>query len=82
MIETNYSVGLLLKSPQALGVTGKTEGQELERGFAARDNIGGEIDLAHPTRAYRFRNFVVTDRLTDERISLPIFNNLGRETNS
>ena len=77
MIEPDYGVRFLLKPLQALGVTSKTHGQEFERGFAARCNVGGQIDFAHPAGADRFRNFVVADRLTDERISLPILNNLA-----
>ena len=80
MIERNHCVRFLLKPLETLGVAGKTQGQEFERGLTSRDNIGGEINFAHPAGAYRFRNFVVADRLTDERISLPILNNLGRQT--
>src|SRR5256886_9622144 len=61
MIEPNYGVGFLLKPPQALGVAGKAQGQKFERGFAARDNVGGQIDFAHPASAYRFGNFVVAE---------------------
>ena len=82
MIERDHGVRFLLKPLQALGVTGKAHGQEFERGLAARCNVGGQIDFAHPAGADRFRNFVVADRPTDERISLPILNNLRRETNS
>ena len=82
MIEPNYRVRFLLKPLQALGVAGKTHGQEFERGFAPRCRVGGQIDVAHPAAADPFRNFVVTDRATDEQVSLPILNNLRRETNS
>ena len=80
MIERNHCVRFLLKPLETLGVASKTQGKEFERGLTARDNIGGEINFAHPAGAYRFRNFVVADRLTDERISLPILNNPGRQT--
>ena len=82
MIEPDYRVRFLLKPLQTLSVAGKTQGQEFERSFAARDNVGGQIDFTHPAGADRFRNFVVADRLADERISLAVLNNLGRETNS
>ena len=82
MIERDYGVRFLLKALQALRVTSKAHGQEFERGFAARCDVSGQIDFAHPAGTDRFRNFVVTDCLTDERISLLILNNLRRETNS
>ena len=82
MIEPDYGVRFLLKPLQALRVTGKAQWQKFERGLAARCDVSGQIDFAHPTGADRFRNFVVADRLTDERISLLILNNLRRETNS
>ena len=81
MIERDYGVRFLLKPLQALRIPGEAHGQKFERGFAARCNVGGQIDFAHPAGTDRFRNFVVADRLTDERISLPILNNLRRETN-
>ena len=77
MIERNYRVRFLLKPLQPLGVAGKPRWQEFERGLAARCHVGGQIDFAHPAGADRFRNFVVADRLTNEQISLPIFNNLA-----
>ena len=82
MIQPDHRVGFLLETLQTLGVAGKTHGQEFERGFAARDNVGRQIDFAHPTGTDRFRNFVVADRLADERISLLILNNLRRETDT
>ena len=82
MIQPDYRARFLLKPLQTLGVAGKTHGQEFERSFAARDNVGRQIDFAHPTGTDRFRNFVVADRPTDERISLLILNNLRRETNT
>ena len=82
MIQRDYGVRFLLKTLQPLSVPSKAHGQKFERGLAARCNVGGQIDFAHPAGADRFRNFVVADRLTDERISLPILNNLRRETNS
>src|SRR6266581_2083477 len=80
VIEPNYRVRFLLKPLQALRVAGKALGQEFERGLAARCDVGGQIDVAHPAGADPFRNFVVADRPTDERISLLILNNLCRET--
>ena len=82
MIEPDHGPRFSLKTLQALRVTGKAHGQEFERGFATCCNVGGQINFTHPAGADRFRNFVVADRLTDERISLPVLNNLGRETNS
>src|SRR6266542_2649958 len=76
MIEPNQGARFLLKPLQALGVGGKAHGQKFERGLAARCHVGGKIYLAHPAGADPFRNFVVTDRATDEQISLSIFNNL------
>src|SRR5262249_234520 len=75
MIEPYYCVRFLLKALQALGVAGKAKGQEFKRGLATGNNVGGQIDFTHPPGADRFRNFVVTDRLTDEGISSPILNN-------
>src|SRR5438876_877362 len=72
----------LLKSLQALRIAGKTRRQEFKRGFAPRGNVGGQIDVAHAAGADPFRNFVVTDRATDEQVSLPILHNLRRETKS
>ena len=82
MIEPDHRVGFLLKPLEARGVAGKTQGQEFERGLATRDNIGGEINFAHPAGADSFRKFVVADRPTDEGINLLILNNLRRETNT
>src|SRR5213593_770451 len=82
MIEPNYGMRFLLKPLQALGVAGKALGEEFERGLPARNNIGGQIDVAHPAGADPFRNFVVADRPTDERISLPISNNSRRNADS
>jgi len=82
MIEPNYGMGFLLKPLQALRIAGKAHGEKFERGLAARRHVGGQIDVTHPAGADRFRNFVVADRLADERISLPILNDFGRETNS
>src|SRR5207244_10451827 len=82
MIEPNYGMRFLLKPLQALRVARKALGQEFERGLAARCHVNGQIDVTHPAGADPFRNFVVTDRLADEQISLPIFNNPRRENNS
>src|SRR5438067_96027 len=82
MIEPNYGMRLLLKPLQALRVGGKAHGQKFECGLAARCHVGGQIDIAHSAGADPFRNFVVTNRATDEQISLPIFNNPRRETDS
>src|SRR5439155_25961420 len=68
MIEPHYSARFLLKPLQPLDVAGKAHGQEFERGFAARCNIRGEINFAHPASADAFRNFVVADALTDQRL--------------
>ena len=75
MIEPDYSARLLLEPRQTLRIPSKARGQEFERGLAARCNVGGQIDVAHPAGADPFRNFVMADRLTDEQISLLIFNN-------
>ena len=82
MIQPDYRVRFLLKPLQPLSVPGKTHRQEFERGLAARRNVSGQIDFTHPAGADRFRNFVVADRPADERISLPILDNLRRETNT
>src|SRR5262249_20501453 len=78
MIEPYYCVRFLLKPLQVLRIASKTYGQQLECGLAARDNIGGQINFAHPAGADSLGNFVVTERLTDEQISLPIFNDFCR----
>jgi hypothetical protein len=82
MIERDHGVGFLLKPLQALGVTGKAQGQEFERGLAAGCYVGRQINFAHPAGTYRFGNFVVIDGLADERISFLVLNNLRRETDS
>src|SRR5882724_7169391 len=82
MIERNDCVRFLFKPLQPLCVACKAQGQEFERGFPPRDNIGGKIDFAHPAGAYLFGNFVVTDRLADEQVSLPISNNSRRNGDS
>src|SRR5215475_5651213 len=81
MIEPDHGVRFLLKALQALGVARKTQGQQFERSLAASDNVGGQIDFTHPACAYRLGNFVVTNRLADERVTLPSLNNLRREPN-
>src|SRR5439155_21628295 len=45
-------------------------------------HVRGQIDFAHPAGADPSRNFVVTERLTDEQISLPISNNSRRNADS
>ena len=75
MIESDYGVRFLVKPLQTLGVAGKPDWQQFKRSLAARDNVGGQIDFTHPASADRFRNFVVTDRLTDEGFSSPSLNN-------
>src|SRR5436190_7253538 len=79
MIEPNDCVRFLLKSLQAFGITGETQWQKFERGFPPGDNIGGQINLAHPAGPYRFRNFVVADRMTDEQVRLTTFNDSRRK---
>ncbi len=54
MIEPNYRPRFSLKPLQALDVAGKAHGQEFERGLAARCNVGGQIDFAHPAGADPF----------------------------
>ena len=81
MIEPNYGTRFLLKPLQALRVTSKESGQKFNRGFAARHNIGGQINFTHSAAAYPTRNLVVTNGLTEERISLPILNHFRREPN-
>src|SRR5882762_2924059 len=75
MIERDDGVRFLLKALQALGIPGKAHGQEFERGLAACCHVGGQIDFAHPAAANPFGDFVVTERLTNEQVSLLIFNN-------
>src|SRR5438093_13420943 len=79
MIERNHCVRFLLKPLETLGVAGKAQGQEFERGLTARDNIRGELTFAHPAGASRFRNFVLAAPHTDELSSLPIPNHLRAE---
>ena len=76
MIEPDHGLRFSLKTLQALRVIGEAQWQKFERGFAARDNVGGQIDFAHPAAAYRFRNFVVADGLADEQASLSLFDNI------
>src|SRR5207249_1595278 len=75
MIEPNERVRLLLEPLQALRITGKPLRQEFERGLAPRCDVGGQINFTHPAGADRFRNFVVADRLADERVSLAVLGN-------
>ncbi len=82
MIQTNYRARFLLKPLQPVGISRKTKRQKFERGLATCGYVSGQIDFAHPTAADPFRNFVVADRMADERISLPILNNPRRETDS
>src|SRR5262249_27854079 len=82
MIESNHGARFLLKALQTLGVGSKLQGQQFERGLTTRYNVGSQIPSTHPAGADRFGNLVVANRLTDERMSLSIFNDLGRQTNS
>src|SRR5436190_3602582 len=82
MIESDDGMRFLLKSLQTLRIPGKAHRQKFERSLAARCHVGGEIDFAHPATTYPFGNFVVTERLTEEHISLPIFNNFRRNADS
>ncbi len=63
MIERDDSARLALETAHPPGVAGEARGEQLERGFAARDQVGREIDLTHPARADALRNFVMTDPL-------------------
>ncbi len=82
MIEGNYGMGFLLEPLEPLRMPGKAHGEEFERGLTARDHVGGQIDFAHPAAADPFGNFVVTERLTHEQVSLLIFNNPRRKPGS
>src|SRR6266498_3681081 len=82
MVERNDCVRFLLKPLQALGVAGKAHGQEFERSFTARGNVGRQIDVTHPAAADPLGNFVVTEGLTDEQVSLPISNDSHRNASS
>ncbi len=82
MIERDDGARFLLKALQTVRIPGKAHGQEFERGLAARGHVGGQIDFAHPAAADPFGNFVVTERLTDEQVSLPVFNNSCRNADS
>src|SRR5439155_3146261 len=82
MVESNHRARFLSKPLQPLGVARKTCGQEFESSLAARNDVGGQIDFTHPAGADHFRNFVVANRLPDERLSFLIPNNLRRETDS
>src|SRR5436190_755333 len=82
MIESDDGMRFLLKSLQTLRIPGKAHRQKFERSLAARCHVGGEINFAHPATTYPFGNFVVTERLTDEQVSLPIFNNSRRDADS
>src|SRR6266581_1321915 len=82
MIERDYGVRFLLKPLQAFRIPGKAHRQKFERGLAARCHVSGQIDFAHPATADPFGNFVVTERLTNEQVSLPIFNNSRRNADS
>ena len=78
MVKPNDGPRLLLKSPQALRIASKTRGQEFERGLSARGDVGGQIDIAHSAGADSFRQFVVANRLTNERIGRRSFKKLRR----
>src|SRR5262249_25112955 len=66
MIERDDGVRFLFKALEALGVTGKAQRQQFERGSSTRDNVGGQIDFAHPPCTDRFRNLVVADSLANK----------------
>ena len=82
MIERDDRLRFLLKPLQTVRISGKAHRQEFERGLAARCHVGGQIDFSHPATADPLGNFVVTEGLTDEQVSLPIFNNSRRNTES
>ena len=82
MIERNYRARFSLKPRRALRISKHRRRQKFERGFAARDNVGGQIDFTHPAGAQQFRNLVVTDHLTNQGIGLLILNDPGRKTDS
>ena len=75
MIESDYCVRFSLKPFQALRIAGKARGQEFERCVSARGNVRSEIYFTHAAGADPFRDFVVADRLTDQRVSLAVFDN-------
>src|SRR5947208_1906748 len=68
MVEPSYGARFLLKPLHTLRIAGKLRGQEFERGLSAGADIRSEIHFTHPAAADPFRDFVVADALTDQRL--------------
>ncbi len=80
MVEPRDSLSLLLESLESIRIPGKTGRQELQRRFATRPDVAGEIDVAHPAGADRVRNLVMTNDAAIQGRSLLSAYNSGRQT--
>ena len=65
VIERSQQFGIPLKPGQSLGIGGKLLGQDFQRHVPVQLGIGGTVDLAHPTLAYQFQDFVMANGGTD-----------------
>ena len=81
MIERYDSVRFLFEAPQTLRIGRKAQRQEFKGGFAARSDVGCQIDLAHPPGTDSCGKLVVADPLTHEQIRWRVFKNLRAENN-
>jgi hypothetical protein len=57
----------------ALRVPREVQGQNFERGFPVCGGIQSKIDFTHSASADPFQDFIVADHLTDQQISLSVF---------
>ena len=74
VVEPGDGTRFPLKSSQALLVVTKARGQDFERGSSPNVYVSCEIHLAHPAGADAFLHFVVTNRVTDQRVGLRVLN--------
>ena len=61
MVQRGQDLCFPLKAAHALGIGGKLLGQDFQRHVPVQLGIGGTVDLAHPTLAYQFQDFVMAN---------------------
>src|SRR5262245_31174340 len=61
MVETRYGLGFTLEAREALRRRGQRFGEQLDGDVAVQTRVVGTINLAHPSRAERRKDFVESE---------------------
>lgn len=72
MVERSRCPRFLLKTTQALRITGASGGQNLDRNFPSESQIARPVDFPHSARAERGEDLVWTQLCTDVKCHPPI----------